>query len=409
MYQLVRAYGILRNAEGLHQPVTIDNLPLSQLFTEYSNLYVVVTNTTDPTEKALDIYKLPYQIRFLSVTLQQWFSTIGAATLPTEPVPVGPRQVFVRHWNLHQEDFDITLANANLHPTVELEEDQQVDVLLRKAGAHYDQIVQYGLVSINGFLHALDHNEQGVYVLGGGTSRRRSGKHRVGLLDFQHIGPIKVLPITEASLYKRRETQPYSDAVYIELPESIGQKKVVLVLGGWLHVDQKDYQIVSDTVIKVSFNNYPWFKRFMQTKDWLDLSALGVQPEDNGSYSIAALHSDATLTKWLTLPQSFVVLIDTPELATGFGELQSTQLPGRYYSSVKPEYPIIVGDGRLAEVVSTFERHKWVLAVDNAFQDNVVFDTTAWETATTVAYRRVSSKPFDYAQAKFLYLSKVLE
>lgn len=409
MYQLVMAYGILRDAEGLHQPVTIDNLSLSQIFNQYSNLYAVVTSTTDPTEVAIDVYKLPYQVRFLSLTLQQWFSTIGTATLQTEPVPTGPRQVFVQHWNLHQEDFDIRLANSQLHPDIPLETDQEIDVLLRKPGANYENIVKYGLATINGFLHRLDWNQHGVYAIGAGRSRHQSGKHRVGLLDFQHIGPLSVLGITPNMLYKRRPEQPYTEAVYIELPEPIGQRKVLLSIGGWLHIAEKDFQIVGDTVLRIDFRNYPWFKRFIQTKDWLNLDSLDLAPEDNGSYSIAKLNADATLERWLTLPQSFVVLVDTGELAYGFSELESTQLPGRYYSAVKPQYPVIVGDGRLAEPIVTFERHKWVLAVDNAFRDNVVLDTTAWAVNQTVAYRRESAMPFDYAQAKFLHLSKVLE
>lgn len=409
MYQLVSAFGILRDAEGKEQPVTIDNLPLSRIFAEYSSIYAVVTTTTDPTQVALDLYKLPYQVRFMNTTLQHWFSTIGSASLQTEPLPEGPRQAFVRFWNLHQEDFDIALANRGIHPSVELEADQQIDVCLQKPNAHYENIVKYGLGTINGFLHRLDHNENGAYIVEGGTSRRHSDRYRVGLLDFQHIGALDTIPITESMIYKRRAEQPYSEVAYIELPEPIGQKQVLVVIAGWLHALGRDYSVVSDTVIKINLNNYPWFKRFVQTKDWLDLSALNLTPLPNGAWLQSDLNADTTMVKWLTLPQSFVVLVDTPELTVGFSELQSTQLPGRYYSSVKPDYPVIVGDGRLAEPLVTFEGKQWVIAVDNAFQDRMVLETTAWQTSDAVSYRRQSNQPFEYAQAKFLYLSKLLE
>lgn len=408
MYQLVSAYGVLRDAEGKESPAPIDAMTLFQVFAQYSSIYAIVTTTTDPTEVAMDLYRLPYQVRYLNNTLQEWFSTIGNATLPTQPVPQGQRQAFVQFWNLFQEDFDIRLANRGIHPDLELIDDQEIDVLVSKPGANYEAINNYCLITVNGFIHRVDHNSHGVYALGGGRSRRHSGKSDVGLLDFQHIAPIKTIPITSDLLFKRDEAVPYSSAVYFKLPESIGQRRAMLVIGGWLHPLTADYSIVADNLIKFDTKNYPWFKRYIQTKDYLDLSELGIEKLPNGAYSQDQLYSDAVFEKWLTMEQSFIVLIDVPQLDVGFAELQATKLPGRYYAATKPQYPIVVGDGRLAEPVITFEKHKWVVALDNYMSDNLVFETMPWRGNAAIEYRRQSSNPTDYAQAKSLMISKLL-
>lgn len=409
MYQLVNAYGILRDAEGLHQPAPIENLTLFQVFSQYSSIYAIVTTDSNPTQLSLDLYKLPYQVRYLNMTLQQWFATIGNASLETGPVPTGPRQAFAQYWNLHQEDFDIRLANRGIHPTIPLTDDQEIDVLVSKSGAKYQAMAEYGLLTVNGFLHRLDYNDYGAYGIGAGRSRHHSGKAHIGLLDFQHIAKLKVIPITSDMLYKRDDAQPFSDAVYLKLPENIGQRQVLLSLGGWLHAKSSDYLPVADNLIKFNFKNYPWFKRWFETKDYLDLSSLAAEQLPNGAWLQSSLYSDDVISKWFTLPQSFIILIDTPQLDVGFAELEPTQLPGRYYSSMKPTYPVVVGNYRLAESIVTFERHKWVIAVDNYLADRLVFDTVPWREQTAIEYRRESAQPMEHAQAKFLMISKLLE
>jgi len=409
MYQLVRAYGVLRDSDGLHQQAPIESMNLSVVFAQYSTIYAVVTTDNDPTEKAMDLYALPYQISWLGITLQSWFASIGTATLPTFPVPAETKQVYVQHWNLHLHNFDARLANRNFHPSVALESDQEIDVLVSKDNANYEQIAKHCLLSVNGLLHRVDYNNYGIWGLGAGTSRRHSGLSELGLLDFQHLGQIQTLPIATSQLFKRHEEIPYSTSVYLKLNESIGQRQPLLVLGGYLLLPGTHFKVVADNVIRVDFKDYPWFERFVVGSKLVDYSSLGVQTLPNQAYSRKSLFSDLTIERLFTLEQSFVVLVDTPKLEIGVIELEATQLPNRYYSSVLPWWPVITGDGRIAEAHIANERHKWVVSIASGLQDNVWDFHYLWEDDVGIAYRRNPADPIRYTNAKFLVLSKLLE
>lgn len=409
MYQLIRAFGIMKDSDGIHQPAAIDAMNLSRVFSDYSTIYVVVNTDVDPTEKAIDLYSLPYQIRFLTITLQAWFASIGNAVLPTFPVPTEAKQVYAQHWNLHQHGFDAELANRNIHPSIELTEDQEIDVLIHKPNANYEQIVKHCLMTVNGFLHRIDHNQHGVWGLGAGQSRRHSGGAELGLLDFQHLGVVTTHAISPNMLFKRHSEIPYANTIYLKLPVSIGQRQPLLVVGGYLLLPDFHFKVVGDNIIRVDFGEYPWFERFVKGSEFIDMSSLGIQKLPNGAYSKASVYSDLTIERLFSLEQSFVALVESEKVEFGLIELEPTGLPGRYCSSVLPQWPVLLGDGRLAEAVIINERHKWVVAVNDALQDNVWDFHYHHDDDVGIVYRRDPSNPVSYSNAKFLVISKLLE
>ena len=88
------------------------------------------------------------------------------------------------------------------------------------------------------------------------------------------------------------------------------------------------------------------------------------------------LTSDVTLVKYLTLSQSFLVVIDHPELFTNRLHIKKTRLPGMYVAYREPVYPIVSGLGRMPEYWSVQEDAQWSLTVyDDAIRPRL-YNTT---------------------------------
>lgn len=410
MYSYVRATGILKESDGALRHIDLTTIPLLRLYADYLNVEIIVTESTQPaTELLINLEDLPNGLRWVQMTFVAWLSVNGNHTLPTQPVPILDTVHYARFANLWQHDFSAELGSAGHHPETPLSDEEKVDIRLRRIGADYRRLARNGLVTVNGFLHRSDFNEHGLYVLKGGITRKQSDAYQLGYLDLSPVGAMTILPITTDMVLPRTVGGTLKDSVILNVKQSLMGKTAFLVVGGWLHALDDYYRVVGDTTIAFDFHNYPWFKRYWQTKDYLDLSALGNLQLIHGAYDRDRLYADETIRRWFTLPQSFIVLLDTPEVTVGRVDLEDPQLTGRYYTRLKPELPLLVGDSRLCEYKATNERVGWVINPSVYLEDQLIIEETTYLQHPGLAYRRRSDAPVKIATAKWLRIGRVEE
>lgn len=410
MYSYVRATGILKESDGALRHIDLTAIPLIRLYADYLNVEIVVIEASQPaTELQIDLEALPSGLRWVQMTFTEWLVANGNNTLPTTPIMAVDNVRYARFVNLWQYDFSAELGSAGHHPDAPLSDEEKQDIRLGRLGADHQRLARNGLVSVNGFLHRSDYNEHGLYVLKGGATRQQSEHYQLGYLDLSPVGPFTTIPITPDMVLPRTEGGALKDSVLLNVKQSLSGKTAFLVIGGWLHALDDYYHVVGDTTIVFDFHNYPWFKRYWQTKDYLDLKVLGNLQLIHGAYDRDRLYSDDIIRRWFTLPQSFIVLLDNQDITVGTVALEDPKLTGRYYSRIKPELPLIVGDGRLTEYKATNEHVGWVVNPAIYLEDQLAIEETTYLEHPGIAYRRRSDAPVKIASTKWLRIGRVVE
>ena len=101
----------------------------------------------------------------------------------------------------------------------------------------------------------------------------------MSLYSFREIGKLKHIRITEEMISRQLDEIPLSNKIYIKLPEKIGTKLPILILGGYMHIfDSNIFYMVDEQTLCINFMNYRWLERYYESLKYIDLSSL---PIDN--------------------------------------------------------------------------------------------------------------------------------
>lgn len=408
MYSLIRAHGKNSSTVGKFVIVDIGDQPLMSLLKDWDSIYVILKNEIDQKEYTLHLSVLRKDYSQSTLSFQAWLTQNGNLTLP---VTLGlPDLTYkqVLFWDLWQYNFSARGSHRNFHPDYVLDIEEQQDILVSKSKANYRNLVDYCLFTVNGFLHRADYSPHGVYILDGGTSKKIANNTLLGAVDFQHLGKLTVIPITTNMVVPRVAELPLKDSAYIKLPVSVVGKTPMLSIGGYLHPMGSLVQLVSDTTLKINFRNYAWLDRYLESKAAIDLSSLGIVPLANGAINQSQFYSDAVILAYLTLSQSFVVLVDTPTVDVHSVPVSYSGLAGRFLTGEPKHAPLRIGHGRLAEYKATTEDRVTVLAVDQYLTPTRVTNTNPSRKSIATTLQGVSRQSVEHSSAHYLILSKTV-
>lgn len=409
MYQILTAIGLQDNLDGKYRTIEAGPMKMVDLFTKYKRVYLTLVHTVAAGKFTLNLDKLPPEIKIQAYTLNEYLLANGNAVLPVEPVAIKLDYATARFYNLWNAGFGFKPINRAFHPDMEISPEQQIDLHCTKEGAVPANLTKYGLFTVNGFVHRSDTLLGGNIILNGCETGRKGADTHVGLIDFQRIGKLKCIPITKEMVYKRHESGKFKEFVYIKVPESMVGKTPLLVVGGFLHALDGLYNAVSDNVLRFDFFKYSWFKRYLLARNEINCDSLKVNALGNGAIDYESLFSDEVIENWFTLPQSFIVLVDTPELDVSTMEVEYAGFPGVYFTYQTPKYPLILGDGCLTEYTQSTQRQTTVLRTSKYLQNNLASELTTRVGWAAAATHNVTAEPMVPAPARFLIMSKVLE
>lgn len=410
-YSYVRAIAKPKGRMGRWQNVDLSTMPLYQIYETYAAVYLVLTNPYEEGEVALDLDAVRDSVSLDSRTIRLWLNSLGNKSLPTtDTIP----QIVVRTTRYRDAwlaNYDVKLVPRLANADADLPNSEKDDVLLTRAGTDYNTFYKHCLVSVNGLFHQTRYSVNGVYVTNAGKSGRIANRNNIGILSFLDVGELKFVPITTDMIYRPFEGNKLGNAAYINLKQSTENKTVLLVLGGYLHVLDQNYQIVGDGLIKIDFNNLPLTQRFFESKHLIDLSSLPLtQSKVNPDLvSLEELYSDAVIERYLTLSQSFFVVVDAPELFVERYQLERTSLPGRYISHQEPRYHLELDLGRVGDYWVKTEDGQYVVAVDSNQVHRYQYETTGWQEAHAIDPSREPSHPWDYSRGFFVEIGRDLQ
>jgi len=405
MYTLISALAKEKIGDERWANVDISNVSLATLISTYSRVIAILSNPFYPNNISFDLINLPPGIDGETITFSQFLTSLGNAALMTSSTVPILNPVYAQYNDMFKAGYSITPINKTAAVDSQLPLSDKTWLMLTRPNTDYNLFYNSCLVSVNGFYHLTDHDVNGVYVIDGTKSMLISKQNEIGMHCFNDIGKLTFIPITPGMIYKQNSLEKFSDEAHINIGQDVSNKTIMLVLGGYLHaLDDKTVIRTSDNGVAVIFNNLPLLERYFESKKYIDLSSLPLDHtvRNLDQIGVQQFYSDENILAYLTLSQSFFVLIDNTEIFVEREPVQKTPFPNMFISHTKPIYPLVVGYGKVANYWNVYEDGQWSLTCKDSERSNFYFNTLNVAIQQTVTSQELSTKPSYQSHAYFL-------
>lgn len=410
-YTYVSAKLRARGKNTAFENVDISQMLMSDIFANYVDGYIKLTNPafTAPKYVYLETLKKGAVPVRPALTFETWLASNANRTIPAANVEPTLTTTNILYSDAWRALYDIARVHPITHPSVPQPLGTRTDLMLSRDGGNIQDMADYLMVTVNGLFHLTDYHSVGLRVKKGGQSVELCNQNNVGLVSFKDIGKLTYVPIQSAMLQKPEPTYDYSDTTYLDLGVDLSGKSVMLVIGGYLHVNDAVYDVVDAEagIVKVNVNQIDLVRRIFESKKIIDLTSLNlsVAVTNEDIISLLELNSDAVIESYLTLPQSFAVVVDTPYLYHRTHIVGKPGLPDFYESPAEPLYPLQLQTGIMPEYWCRKQDNVWVLTVNSNKEPNYLYETTRWRLNNVVDNATIAQKPYDYSLAHLFQIS----
>ena len=410
-YQLVAAKARSKGLDATWSDVNITAVTIGALFSTYANVWLTLSHPALQTNVYLELNTMREALSSAHhrMTIPEYLISIGDDALPTVPSLPELRLRRVRYNDAWRAGYDIKPVDRFRHEDADIPHGEKDDLLLRKAGVDFQTYHRYVMVSVNGFFHRTGTYEDGLQVVEGGRTGRMCNSNQVGIHSFFGVGTIDQIPITADMIYKTISSGRLADRAYIELPYDTEDRTILLVVGGYLHVLDDTYVRIGPRSIRINFNKIAFPERYFESRNRIDLSSLPLNlNEDNpGHVGVDELHSDEVIKAYLSLPQSYVVIVNAKDFFVRRHPVPNPQLPGRYEVPADTErLPLFGTFGRLADYAIFPDWGRHVLACQENARPRFGFRTTDWRANETIDDSLYPYRPWDWTQAHMLEMGR---
>lgn len=366
MYSLVSATGRIKGVNNPWETLDIGNTMMTNLFHNYEEVYVKLTNPLYPTQRVLKLTDIVNTYRNSTLTFNGMLAGLGNGSLPTVAGDTEVTSSFVRYRDAVKAGFKLESLGANLNQNPDIAEEDRMHIAITRDGATYSDIPKYCLAIVNGLIHRLDYNSQMAVIYNGYKHSRECGRFEVGLLSFKTVGEIKCVSITADMISRRHANTPLSNKLYITLPDTYPGYKPMLVYGGYLYpADARFFYNVSDKIYCLDTGKISLLARFMQAREFagFDVPTLEVSPMNEHLVSVEQLLSDEKIIEVATALESFFVFVKTDNLYESREMIPRTRIPGSYKVPAAnfERKPLIGGYGLFVNYWETYETQQYCL------------------------------------------------
>jgi hypothetical protein len=406
MYNLVSAIGKNKQLDGRWESVDIGSMPLNAIFLKYSVMLVTLANPFYKEKLGLDLGLLQSKLVASEETFNEFLISNGNKTLPTIIGEYKIDKKYARYKDAFQANYTIIPVKPGASFDAELPRGDKTNLYVTRANTSMGSFTKHCMVTVNGFFHRVDGSDDGAWVVDGNVSCVQSGQNLMGLLNFQGVGKLKYLPIKESMIGRHFDKEPLGNRAVINLGIDVVDKTLILVLGGYMHIlDEKTFYRVGKQSVMIDFNNIPMLERYYESKKFLDLSSLPMEKSSNNEDAVAigSFFSDDNIKAYLTLSQTFVVVLDNPYIYLESEGADNTELAGQVISYGKPELPLFNEYGRVLDYWDCGnEMGQHGLSVVDHGVNNHIFNTTNPNAANVVSRERVVGELRTFGHCSFL-------
>lgn len=409
MYKLVSSFGKSSKENGIWIKFEINNYTLKDVFEDYSKIYVVLHNPYSKKNENLFLNDILTDVNNFNGTFSEYLISIGNKSLPTKKGDIVLKTKVAKRSDFVKADWKMKPISQDGDPTANEHGSNKTWLYIEKQGVDPIDFYKHAMVSVNGFYHFLDASEQGVWIAEGMKTALKSNDNHLSVLSFREIGELKYIKITDKMIYKTNDSVPLYEQCYIDLNLDTTNKTIILVLGGYLHVaDTQVFKRVGLNTIKIDFKNTPYFNRYHESMDYLDIMNRDIEPGYSDDHiSISNITSDKVIKNYLTSWQSFIVLIDTPDIYVKKHSLMMLPSPGKYISHIKPEFPMVFGNGMAGEYWDIYDHDEWYITLSYSQHHNRKYSTINPNKVNAINAQDIPGKRADFSHAYLLEIGTV--
>jgi hypothetical protein len=407
MYTYVSATVLGRSPGAQWVEKDLQQMPLYVIFNSYFGVYLTLTipAQTDPLYVNLEL--LRPELSAVPDTLAVWLNAIGNRTLPTvEEIP-SSQVAYATFSDAFKAAYKVDTPRPGDNVPIYFPPTDTTTALMTRPRYDTDLrlIDQYCLVSINGYFHRTASDQGSTYIYDGLTTMRKTRDNHVGILSFKDVGALTKIRLTPEQIYKQAAGSDLKTRTYFHIPQDITGKAVFLVLGGYLVFPEAGiFWPTGPKTFALNFGMLPLVERYLESRHHLDLSSLNltVNPQMPDLVNISELFSDEVLTAYLTLSQSFLVIVDAPSLFTQRLYLRRGAAPTMFVAFEEPRYPLILNNGQVAEYWSVKEDGQWSITVRDSFLRYRPYMTTTGEDVVNITEQTLPARQYYRSRGYFL-------
>lgn len=384
MYKLVSTFLKPKGISNTYQNIDISLMTVGFIQDNFLDGYIELSNINLDDNVFLTIQdfrqiNLPYR---LDQTFEYWLSFIGNKTIlnvtETRPNYVS---AIVKARNAMQSDFKIKYVDRRYDPDKPMAIGAQNDLYLSKPYVDKQILQRRMLTTVNGYLHPTVPYQDGVAIVGGGSLVKTIGDINVGILSFASVGDLTMKAITNDNLFSYKGGIPLSEKCIVSLDTSLIGKSVIVVIAGYPIVGSDIVSIASDEqgILNINTRRFDIVTHLNRQLGKINLESLGIL--NNGDIhslrpmSKQAILSDLITRKYLTLPQSFVIIVDTPELTIERIPVVSSGIRDVHINLSEPNLPIIDSYGRIVEYWVSPENNVYSIITANDYYKTFNYET----------------------------------
>lgn len=392
------------------QSVNVSLLTLKQLVNGYVDGHLVLSN---PTISANPLYVDLRELKsavvpFLDTTIDFWLASLNDTPLPLLSTAPTYTVQTARYADAWQAQYTIHACRTN-QPQV-ITGGTLDDVCIIKSNNDIPALHNRVLTTVNGFFHLNYGVDEYLVIKDGGRSLRstQQPENKVGLLSFAHICDIQQLPISLYMLHPLGSTIPYKQAVLINTGLNLTNQSVMISIGGYLHCADSIIDVLSatDGIIKINMEYMSLARRLFEMARYMDLHPLQItrSPLKPSALVISEFNSNQFIERLLCMPQSFLVIVDTPTLTQQTIAVRNPELPGFYEYGQEPIYPLLTPTGRINDYWLSRQGDVYVMSVTNNLYQRFSYESTDWERHRVVNERGTPDELI-YANGQLLELA----
>ena len=402
MYTYIKSLVLERSLGAQWTEAQLPTTSVYNIYNMFSKVAHIVTHPLFEKELYVDFEALRNTYSGYNGTLLEWLAEIGDLTLPLLETLPNTQVKYAWYEDAVRCGYKAELGQVGYHFPADYPKIELPDLKITRPRTTTDVSVLHtkALMTVNGFLHLTDTDGQSLWIKDGAKSMHHCKLNHFGIISFNQMATIKKIPITPAMLYPEVTDRPLIENVNIRLPEEIGNRSFLLSIGGYLQLPEAEICWQNgDQVISLCLEKIPYAERYFESSHYLDLSALQLEPSPDhpNAITIDQLSSDEVIRRYLTLSQSFIVLIDIPYIFSRKIFIRHSALPGNYTAYQEPRYPQITGYGKISEYWKVYEDGHWVVNVVDGYTDNYVFTYRPLDRLQVITDQRVPGRTYQHS------------
>lgn len=378
MYTLVKAVLRERGINKVWENVDISKMTIPNIFKKYHSGYLVLQSPLLDHLQYIDLQALKaMKIPMNTQVFTQWLQTLGNTKLPaTEVEPkfsegmIGYVDAWQAGYMVHRADPQTGLPNKNRVET------DLTDALITKTSLTPSKMAD-ALITVNGFLHRSGVTKAGLVVKDAGRTLDVSLRNQIGIISFAKLAPMKIIGIKSEQILKVSETIPLYNSAFINLGVDLTNKSIIMSLGGFFNFSGIEVVNPEMGLIKLQLTQANLHKRLMESIGKIDLTPLGLFMPNNmpKSIPVAQAIDDVTIRKYLTMSQTFMVVVDTPALSVNRIMLSDVPAQSVYECVNEPKLPLITSIGLLPEYNKVLQGTTWVIRCNHLWHKDYNYET----------------------------------